>query len=62
MKGIHVEELEHETAHKDLIDSVVKELHESSEKDNIIHKFPKNYQTCIQFYQMLQNMARSGME
>ncbi|KAL4604632.1 hypothetical protein ACB092_10G205000 [Castanea dentata] len=57
---IHVEELEHETAHKDLIDSVVKELHESSDKDNITDKFPKNYQTCIQFYQMLQNMAQSA--
>ncbi|KAK7840638.1 hypothetical protein CFP56_016384 [Quercus suber] len=44
---IHVEELEHETVHKDLIDSVIKELHESSEKDNITDKFPKNYQTCI---------------
>ncbi|XP_065632562.1 uncharacterized protein LOC112000147 [Quercus suber] len=58
MKGIHVEELEHETVHKDLIDSVVKELHESFENDNITDEFPKNYGTCIQFYQMLQNMAR----
>ncbi|KAM4075528.1 hypothetical protein ACB094_10G176500 [Castanea mollissima] len=59
---IHVEELEQEIAHKDLIDSVIKELHESSDKDNITDKFPKNYQTCIQFYQMLQNMAQSGYQ
>ncbi|KAK7848194.1 ankyrin repeat-containing protein [Quercus suber] len=62
LASIHVEELEHETVHKDLIDSVVKELHESFENDNITDEFPKNYGTCIQFYQMLQNMARLGME
>ncbi|XP_050264349.1 uncharacterized protein LOC126708593 isoform X1 [Quercus robur] len=53
---IYVEELEHETVDKRLIDSAIKELDESS-IDDITHKFPKNYHICIQFYQVLQTLA-----
>ncbi|KAL4604646.1 hypothetical protein ACB092_10G205600 [Castanea dentata] len=55
--GIYVEELEHETVYKRLIDSAIKELDESS-IDDITHKFPKNNHTCIQFYQVLQTLAQ----
>lgn len=59
-KGIYVEELKHETVREELIDSVIKELDESSEiKDN---NFPENYQTCIHFYQPLQTMSQFGMK
>ncbi|KAK7814001.1 hypothetical protein CFP56_004022 [Quercus suber] len=58
--GIYVEELKHETVREELIDSVIKELDESSEiKDN---NFPETYQTCIHFYQPLQTMSQFGMK
>nr|XP_023885414.1 nuclear factor NF-kappa-B p105 subunit-like [Quercus suber] len=57
---IYVEELKHETVREELIDSVIKELDESSEiKDN---NFPETYQTCIHFYQPLQTMSQFGMK
>lgn len=59
-KGIYVEELKPETVCGELIDSVIKELDESSEiKDN---NYPENYQTCIHFYQLLQTMSQFGMK
>ena len=51
----------HEATCKELIYSVIEEKIDKSSKtedDN----FPKNYQTCIRFYQVLRNMAQSGME
>ncbi|KAK7848242.1 hypothetical protein CFP56_005470 [Quercus suber] len=57
VKGMHVEELENETVDKRLIDSAIKELDESS-IDDVTHKFPKNYHTCIQIYQVLQTLAQ----
>ena len=60
-KGIYVEDLTHEATRKELIYSVIEEKIDKSSKtedDN----FPKNYQTCIRFYQVLRNMAQSGME
>lgn len=53
MKGIYVEELMHETIHQELIDSVIKKS-----SDDITRMFPENYKTCIQFYQVLQTMAK----
>ncbi|KAK7848198.1 ankyrin repeat-containing protein itn1 [Quercus suber] len=55
---IYVEELEHETVRKELVDLVTK----GSSVEDITHKFPENYQTCIAFYQVLLKMAQSGME
>ena len=50
-----------ETTRQELIDSVInKEIDKSSETAD--NNFPKNYQTCIHFYQVLRNMAQSGME
>nr|POF21888.1 hypothetical protein CFP56_55387 [Quercus suber] len=54
---MHVEELEHETVDKRLIDSAIKELDKSS-IDDVTHKFPNNYHTCIQIYQVLQTLAQ----
>ena len=50
----------HEATRKELIYSVIEEKIDKSSKaeDN---NFPKNYQTCIRFYQVLWNMAQSGM-
>ena len=51
----------HEATRKELIDSVIDEKIDKpskTEDDN----FPKNYQTCIRFYQVLRNIAQSGME
>ena len=58
MKVIYVEGLEHETVHKESVDLVTKR----SSIEDITHKFPENYQTCIAFYQVLLKMAQSGME
>nr|POE55012.1 hypothetical protein CFP56_74778 [Quercus suber] len=58
---MHVEELENETVDKRLIDSAIKELDESS-IDDVTHKFPKNYHTCIQIYQVLQTLAQFGIQ
>ena len=58
MKGIYVEELEHETVHKESVDLVTN----GSSVEDISHKFPENYQTCITFYQVPLKMAQSGME
>ena len=51
----------HEATRKELSYSVIEEKIDKSSKaeDN---NFPKNYQTCIRFYQVLRNMAQSGME
>ena len=53
MKGIYVEELEHETVRKESIDLVTK----GSSVEDITHKFLENYQICIAFYQVLLKMA-----
>jgi len=58
VKGIYVEELEHKTVRKELVDLVTK----GSSVEDITHKFPENYLTCITFYQVLLKMAQSGME
>ncbi|XP_065632600.1 uncharacterized protein LOC112000145 [Quercus suber] len=58
LASIYVEELEHETVRKELVDLVTK----GSSVEDITHKFPENYQTCIAFYQVLLKMAQSGME
>ena len=58
MKGIYVEELEHETVRKESVDLVTK----GSSVEDITHKFPENYQTCIAFHQVPLKMAQSGME
>ncbi|XP_075640717.1 uncharacterized protein LOC142612519 [Castanea sativa] len=52
---IYVEELEHETVRKESVDLVTK----GSSVEDITHKFPENYQTCIAFYQVLLKMAQS---
>ena len=63
VKGIHVEELKHETALQRLIDSAIEELRESSKiKDKNNHNFPKNYQACIDIYRLLRIMAQVGMK
>lgn len=50
-----------ETTRQELIDSVInKEIDKSSETAD--NNFPKNYQTCIHFYQVLWSLAHSGME
>ncbi|KAM4075526.1 hypothetical protein ACB094_10G176300 [Castanea mollissima] len=53
---IYVEELEHETVRKESVDLVT----QGSSGEDITHKFPENYQTCIAFYQVLLKMAKSG--
>ncbi|KAL4604652.1 hypothetical protein ACB092_10G205700 [Castanea dentata] len=55
---IYVEELEHETVRKESVDLVTK----GSSVEDITHKFPENYQTCIAFYQVLLKMAQSAIE
>ncbi|KAM4075525.1 hypothetical protein ACB094_10G176200 [Castanea mollissima] len=55
---IYVEELEHETVRKESVDLVTK----GSSVEDITHKFPENYQTCIAFYQVLLKMAQSVIE
>ena len=50
-----------ETTRQELIDSVInKEIDKSSEAAD--NNFPRNYQTCIHFYQVLRSIAHSGME
>ena len=46
------------TVRKESVDLVT----EGSSVEDITHKFPKNYQTCIAFYQVPLKMAQSGME
>ncbi|KAF3971284.1 hypothetical protein CMV_005112 [Castanea mollissima] len=55
---IYVEELEHETVRKESVDLVT----QGSSGEDITHKFPENYQTCIAFYQVLLKMAKSVIE
>ncbi|KAM3688750.1 hypothetical protein ACJW31_10G174700 [Castanea mollissima] len=52
---IYVEELEHETVRKESVDLVT----QGSFGEDIAHRFPENYQTCIAFYQVLLKMAKS---
>nr|XP_023888999.1 uncharacterized protein LOC112001065 [Quercus suber] len=55
---IYVEDLMPETTRQELIDSVInKEIDKSSETAD--NNFPKNYQTCIHFYQVLWSIAHS---
>ena len=50
-----------EATRKELIHSVIdKEIDKSSKTED--DNFPKNYQTCIRFYQVLRNVVQSGME
>ena len=63
VKGIYVEELECQTALEKLIDSVAKEINDSSEtEDENNQNFPKSYQTCICFYRKLKAKAQVGMK
>ncbi|KAM4087435.1 hypothetical protein ACJW30_10G177400 [Castanea mollissima] len=55
---IYVEELEHETVRKESVDLVT----QGSFGEDIAHRFPENYQTCIAFYQVLLKMAKSVIE
>ncbi|KAM4087432.1 hypothetical protein ACJW30_10G177100 [Castanea mollissima] len=57
---IYVEDLMPETTRQELIDSVInKEIDKSSETAD--NNFPKNYQTCIHFYQVLWSIAHSAL-
>nr|XP_023888978.1 uncharacterized protein LOC112001043 [Quercus suber] len=58
LASIHVEELEHKTVRKELVDLVTK----GSSVQDITHKFPENYLTCIALYQVLLKMAQSVIE
>lgn len=63
VKGIHVEELKQETNFEESINSVIKELNESSKtNDENTHKSPKKCLTGIEFHRVWQNMAQFVME